>query len=235
MVVRNASSLAKFLPVWLRRVDPTGHIDRRPAILPACASPSSAPATSASSRAPAWPRSATTCSASTSTPARSNGLKRGGSRSTSPGLEEMVRKNHAAGRLDFTTDARRGRGARPRPVHRRRHAPRRGRLGRPAVRAGRRAAPSASTCRDQGRRRQVDRAGRHRRQGRARIAEALQTRGADFGFDVVSNPEFLKEGAAVADCMRPDRIVIGTDRSARSRSCCASSTPRSTATTTSSS
>lgn len=43
------------------------------------------------------------------------------------------------------------------------------------------------------------------------VAEVLAERGVDIGFDVVSNPEFLKEGAAVSDCQRPDRIVIGTD------------------------
>ncbi|WP_028838075.1 UDP-glucose dehydrogenase family protein [Thermomonas fusca] len=131
-----------------------------------------------------------------------------------PGLTPMVKANHAAGRLRFTTDAAAGIahgdvlfiavGTPPdedgsadlqyvREVARTigRH------IARPVVVVDKSTVPVGT----------ADKV-------RATIDAELAVRGADIGFDVVSNPEFLKEGAAVEDCMRPDRIVIGTSSAA---------------------
>jgi UDPglucose 6-dehydrogenase len=126
-----------------------------------------------------------------------------------PGLEELVRENHQAGRLGFTTDVKRsvehgdvqfiavgtppnGDGSAD--------------LGNALVAAGNIARfmtepkiiVNKSTV-------PVGTADRVKRT----IARELKAKGAEVDFAVISNPEFLKEGAAVDDFMRPDRIIIG--------------------------
>ncbi|MGH8030819.1 MAG: UDP-glucose dehydrogenase family protein [Luteimonas sp.] len=143
--------------------------------------------------------------------AKVDGLNRGVVPIYEPGLEAMVRANHAAGRLRFSVDAEPAiehgeivfiavgtppdedgsadlkyvlAVARTIGTH----------LQRPVVVVDKSTVPVGTTDRV-----------------RAEIASTLAMRHADIAFDVVSNPEFLKEGAAVEDCMRPDRIVIGSD------------------------
>ncbi|MCB1351951.1 MAG: UDP-glucose/GDP-mannose dehydrogenase family protein [Rhodobacteraceae bacterium] len=139
------------------------------------------------------------------------GLKEGRIPIYEPGLEDMVKKNHAEGRLNFTTDAAEG------VAH--------GRIqfiavGTPPDEDGSADLQYVLSV--------AGTVARHMEEPkvvitkstvpvgtadkvRAKMTEVLSERGSDLGFDVVSNPEFLKEGAAVADCMRPDRIVIGTE------------------------
>ena len=139
------------------------------------------------------------------------GLKRGELPIYEPGLEDMVVANHRAGRLDFTTDAAAAIAhgdilfiAVGTPPDEDGSADLRHvlavaktigqHLARPAVVVNKSTVPVGT----------ADKV-------RAAIAAELRARAIDIAFDVVSNPEFLKEGDAVKDCMRPDRIVIGSD------------------------
>jgi UDPglucose 6-dehydrogenase len=138
-------------------------------------------------------------------------LKRGEVPIHEPGLEALIRRNAEAGRIEFTTDAVKGvehglfqliavgtppgedgsadlrhvlAVARTIGSH----------LGRYSIVVTKSTVPVGT----------ADKV-------RAQLAETLATRGAKIEFDVVSNPEFLKEGAAIGDFMKPDRVVIGTD------------------------
>jgi len=128
-----------------------------------------------------------------------------------PGLEPLVRANHRSGRLKFTTDADTAMaqaqvvfiavGTPPDEdgsadlTHVLEVARTIGRaLVKPAVVVNKSTVPVGTAD-----------------SVRAAIAGELAVRGVGTSFDVVSNPEFLKEGDAVQDCMRPDRIIIGAD------------------------
>ena len=128
-----------------------------------------------------------------------------------PGLESVVQRNMAAGRLEFTTDAKEG------VVH--------GQFQLIAVGTP----PDEDGSADLRYVLEVARTiGEHMNEYkvvvtkstvpvgtadkvRTAVQESLAARGAKIEFDMVSNPEFLKEGAAVGDFTRPDRVVIGTD------------------------
>ena len=128
-----------------------------------------------------------------------------------PGLEELIRRNTEAGRIEFTTDAAHGveHGlfqliAVGTPPDEDGSADLRYVLG---------AARTIATHMDRycvvvtKSTVPVGTADKVRKE----IASTLKGRGAKVEFDVVSNPEFLKEGAAIQDFMKPDRVVVGTD------------------------
>ena len=144
-------------------------------------------------------------------PAKIRILEEGGIPIYEPGLQEMVQRNVAAGRLHFTTDAER--------------AARHGTIQFIAVGTPPDEDGSAdlqyvlAAARNIGRvmtdyKVVIDKSTVPVGTGakvKAALQEELQKRGVDIPFSVVSNPEFLKEGAAVEDFMRPDRIVIGAE------------------------
>ncbi|HEX5687197.1 MAG TPA: UDP-glucose/GDP-mannose dehydrogenase family protein [Ideonella sp.] len=138
-------------------------------------------------------------------------LNAGGIPIHEPGLQEIVHRNAAAGRLEFTTDVARAVGH--------------GTLQFIAVGTPPDEDGSADLQYVTAAARNIGRLMTDHKvivdkstvpvgtadKVRAAVADELAKRGVDLAFSVASNPEFLKEGAAVEDFMRPDRIIIGTD------------------------
>ncbi|MDY7001659.1 MAG: nucleotide sugar dehydrogenase, partial [Thermodesulfobacteriota bacterium] len=138
-------------------------------------------------------------------------LKRGKVHIYEPGLEDLVRRNCAQGRLTFTTDPAEGLadalfvfitvGTPPKSdgscdlcfVHE--AASEIGRTMRDYKIVVNKSTVPVGTADEV----------------QAIIRKELEDRGLDVEFDVVSNPEFLKEGDAVNDFMKPDRVILGTD------------------------
>ncbi|WP_374352526.1 UDP-glucose/GDP-mannose dehydrogenase family protein [Chitinimonas sp.] len=144
-------------------------------------------------------------------PAKIAILQGGGIPIHEPGLQEMVRRNAAAGRLRFTTDVDEAAAFGTLQVIA---------VGTPPGEDGSAdlqyvvAAARAIGQRMNDYKVIIDKStvpvGTADRV-KAAIAEELARRGVEIPYAVVSNPEFLKEGAAVEDFMRPDRIIVGSD------------------------
>jgi UDPglucose 6-dehydrogenase len=144
-------------------------------------------------------------------PAKIDLLNSGGVPIFEPGLEEMVARNRAAGRLQFTTDAKKGVDFGLFQFIA---------VGTPPDEDGSAdlqyvlAVAKSIAEHMSGYKVVVDKSTVPVGTGdkvAAKIAETLAARGAGFEYDIVSNPEFLKEGAAIEDFMKPDRIIVGTE------------------------
>jgi UDPglucose 6-dehydrogenase len=143
-------------------------------------------------------------------PAKIRILEEGGIPIYEPGLQEMVRRNVAAGRLHFTTDIEKAVAARHHPVHRRRHPARRRRLGRPPVRARRCPQHRPPDDRLQGCRRQSTVPVGTAAKVKAAIADELAKR-ASTSLQRRFQPGIPQGRRRRRRLHAPDRIVVGAE------------------------